>query len=222
MTGQVTIKKSNMECYRFRNNSEWATICVHAYETPDMGGGRLRQGGEILIYSSYGSFAYHWSHCGDPFKVFLTKITRDYTLRKFLGNEMEEFDKEGSITAVKRAILSYRWEGSLSKDDARECWDDVPLLDECHSSEGFWVQYSESSALLKFDAEGYEFICQREKPHLEHFWNEIWLPFITHLKVEIEEAIPRCCVCGTKEHLYSDCHMGSKVWRCDSTDCMVF
>lgn len=215
------ITKTVMDCYRLRNNGEWATICVHAYEVPDLGADRLRQGGEVLIYSSYGSFAYHWSHCGMPFREFLTTISRDYTMCKFLGLGMKEFDREASIKAVKATILRDRREGSLTHEQARDLWEDTQWLDECETSEGFVYAYNEGIYLRKWDAEGYEFIHTKEKGYIEHFWKEIWEPFIACLKQEIEDAKPKCCVCGTKENLHEDRHLGSKVWRCASPDCMV-
>ena len=216
------ITKTTMDCYRLRNNGEWATICVHAYEVPDLGSNRLRQGGEVLIYSGYGTFAYHWSHCGMPFREFLTTISRDYTLTKFLGHDRMEFDKEGSIKAVKQAILRDRREGAIGHEQARDLWEDLMWLDECETAEGFVHAYNEGIYLKKWDAEGYEFIHQKEKDSLAYFWAEIWGPFVAHLKQEIKDAKPKCCVCGTEDNLHEDRWMGQKVYRCASPDCMVY
>ena len=94
-------KATGAEHYVIRKNYEWASIVVRCWEAEEHG--KTRHCGEILIHSSYGSWANSWGHCGHQFKQFLTKLDFSYLFVKFMGHKFTVFDGELSRAAPARA-----------------------------------------------------------------------------------------------------------------------
>lgn len=136
------VKKSEgWDVYSVRANHEWATIAVNGWQGRGVDG-RLREIGEIMIHSSYGSWAYQWGHLGEPFKLWLANTKdRSYIAQKFMGSEAYEFDGEKTVRELRADLLQHRRQCDLTKADARSIWDFIDAHEsELESSEHEFVE----------------------------------------------------------------------------------
>ncbi|WP_101048891.1 hypothetical protein [Macromonas nakdongensis] len=129
MTTDSVTKSDGWDVYHVRASHEWATIAVKGWQAIDVDQ-RPREIGEILIHSSYGSWAYRWSHLGKPFKGWLAEADDpSYIAGKFLGSEAYVFDGEKTVRQLRQSLLEHRKTGDITKGDARAIWD--------------WIEYNE-------------------------------------------------------------------------------
>ncbi len=92
----------------------------------------IDEAGVFLTFSDYGNFGYCWSCTGydDPRKFFLDPLRDvDYFAKKFAQGQ-REFDENASIKNIKEHIKYSRRNNYLNKDEAREEWDRISLLDD--------------------------------------------------------------------------------------------
>jgi hypothetical protein len=190
---EATVNKSTMERYAIRNGHEWATICVREFTSRVPTGDREPYfGGEILINSSFGSWANTWNACGCRFKEFLTDIEFDYTFRKFMGNKLWIFDGEGTVKGLKERVIEDRKIGELQKDHARSIWDAIEerQSDLEHSADSFvnamWA-IGDDLHMRRWFSEPWEMTRDRYDPQAQGFWRDIWPTFKAELQRELEE-----------------------------------
>lgn len=190
-------KNDPCETYQVHNDHEWATICLRQWirESTD---GHPRYCGEILINSSFGSWANSWGHCGTPFKSFLAGLDFGYLFGKLMGTGLEVFDGEGSINAVKQRIIECRRGDRycrVSKEEAREAWDALV----CSESEAEYSLDGFVRVLLDIRderigddlqeqlAEPWEYSVTKPHPQAVGFWEHIWPEFKALLEKEALE-----------------------------------
>lgn len=187
---------------------EWATICWQGWQGWQANGndGKPRECGEILIHSSFGSWAYQWGHLGMPFDQWLQKAERGYCAEKLLGTRAREFDGEASVKALRQSLLEHRRSGDIAKNDARSIWDwiednDVDL--ESGSEEFFVTRLYDCAREADWEDEGtphkyhlnnpgrgarhfldepYNRPCRRLNRQFEGFWRDLWPVFVEQLK----------------------------------------
>mgnify|MGYP000659772930 CR=1 FL=1 len=191
--------KDTMRVYRVRGGHggyEWATICVDGWEVKN--GDDTRYVGEILIHSSYGNWAYQWTHMGQPFYQFLATSERDYVASKFMGSDAYEYDGEGTVQEFRKDVLRQRRSDGMSNEYARAVWD---FIDENESrmetSERDFVEAVEELhqslrdemlgghlplPLQYFLSDPYERVMSRLNPAFTNFWKELWPQFINNLQ----------------------------------------
>lgn len=195
----VTIDKTG-ETYRIRTDRhEWATIVLFGWQATG-NDGTPRECGEILIHSSFGSWANSWGHLGTPFKDFLPKAERDYIASKFMGANAYKFDGALTVRELRRRLLRWRREGQLNKDEARQLWDyieerEVELECSTHDFVGA-MQQAETElvatrAVLRFVREPWEHLASSIDIQFAGFWREVWPVFLGALKLERME-VPSC------------------------------
>lgn len=199
---KVKITRSHdMETYRIRAghaDMEWATICILGWQAKGIDG-QPRECGEILIHSSFGSWAFSWGHLGKPFKRFLVKAEREYVAGKFIGAKAYKFDGEKSVRELRQSLIERRRQGDLDKDEARVIWDWIEEREmELESSADLFVErlYDLRSEMreersfgrgaLRFLEEPYERTCTSLDRQFAGFWRDIWPAFIGQLKTELE------------------------------------
>lgn len=213
----TTVTKSNdMDVYRVRANGEWATICVQGWQVPaDKFCPEPREIGEILIHSSFGSWAYQWGHLGLPFKQWLVKTNdRDYVAGKFLGTKAYEFDGQKTVAELRKSLIEYRRTGDLTKNDAATLWeyinDNESELE--HSADSFcqvmgdayeradWQdlmtqqKYPERGpgrGARHFLEEPWERTSTTLNRSFAAFWRDIWPVFQGALRTELQLTIPK-------------------------------
>ena len=190
-------KDDPCETYQVRNKGEWATICLRQW-TRESTDGHPRHCGEIMIHSSFGSWANSWGHCGTPFKSFLASLEFGYLFGKLMGTDLRKFDGEGSVKAIKQLILECR-RGKrychVSKDEAREAWDAVEnSSSEAESSLDAFVRvlrdvYDEriGDGLREQFEEPWNHSVDKDNPQAVGFWDHIWPEFKALLEKEALE-----------------------------------
>lgn len=116
---------------------------------------------------------HYWSHRGnETIYEFIIDLHREYAVGKLFG-DMEEFDQEGTAKEFRAYIIERRRDKEYDEEKARELWDEVGY---CESPDDF----------CRLDIpDAWESLQHRDKPCVEHFWREIWTPFIEHVKNNI-------------------------------------
>lgn len=203
--------KSTMESYQIRKDHEYANISLRCWDNPppaDSSRG-MYYGGEIMIHSSFGSWAYSWNACGSPFKRFLLGAGFDYIFGKFMGHALERFDGEASFRQVLAKVIECRRRRELNKAEARTAWDsldDVRSQAEC-SEEGFCraIGSAQEDLGLSFNTSGVKQFAKHElsepwymtikkdDPSATRFWRILWPEFQAALRAELTqpaEAVP--------------------------------
>jgi hypothetical protein len=141
MTASSVTKSDGWDVYHIRADYEWATIAVKGWQA--LGVDRQpREIGEIMIHSSYGSWAYQWGHLGEPFKKWLTEADDpSYIAGKLLGSKAKVFDGEKTVKRLRQSLLEHRMMGDINKGDARAIWDWIESNEpELESSEDRFVE----------------------------------------------------------------------------------
>jgi len=196
-------KSTGMDVYRVRagyKGYEWATICVQGWQATG-NDGQPREIGEILIHSSYGSWAYQWGHLGLPFKQWLAKADdKDYIAGKFLGSKAYVFDGQKTVAELRHRVIEKRRNDVLNRDQARAIWNWIEEhADELEcSGDRFCERMSEgpsdcelSGAGARFFQEPWEWICTSLDHQFEAFWHKIMPAFQQALRDElITDEVP--------------------------------
>ena len=150
--------------------STWADITIEEWE----------HGGSFKCVSDYGNYSYIWNSIGERnLREFLSGLSMDYFMGKATTHDFQEFDAQLTMESIRREILYERQHGGLTKDEARECWDEAQEgndLAESERSDVFWARM-EHSAILQYMYDGER--CdvdtrERVKPQCKGFWDIIW------------------------------------------------
>lgn len=167
---------SPVERYAIRVRNEWAFIYIDEASCV------------FTSYSSYGNYAYQWRSIGDcTLKAFLSDLDFSYFMSK-TRREYLRFDADASIDGIKRHIIENRRDGSLTCEEARDAWDDLPGVD-ANSVDGFLNEFCASEALMRVYGGDYCDIA-RERPDSDSkgFWREIWPEFLKKIAAPTEVA----------------------------------
>jgi hypothetical protein len=162
-----------IERYIVRNRGDWAFIYLD------------EERGVFTACSSYGDYAYIWSHRGDQsLKDFLRDLEFDYFMGKTRGLDFKRFDFEATIKGMREFVADARRQGSLSKIEAREAWTDIEELESDHT--GSVDLFVERVYGLKAIGEAYghdygDVICNSPDRQCKGFWDVIWPEFLKQL-----------------------------------------
>jgi hypothetical protein len=194
MTASVT-KSTGWESYAVRNNHEWATIHIRSFQSTGIDSNE-REVGEIMIHSSYGSWAYQWGHLGRPFKEWIAKTTdRSYIASKFLGDKAYVFDGQKTVVGLRESLIEHRRDGSITKASAREVWDWIDDNEgQLESSERDFVDTMYSGQTQIVMTKGLEYFFSEPWERLQTvldwqfqgFWREIMPAFQQALRDELQ------------------------------------
>jgi len=174
---EVTITEVPSTTYKVRfkpSHFMWADITLREWEG----------GGSIQIQSDYGEFARIWNAIGSrTFIEFLCSLDMDYFMKKTRPADYREFSAEKTEKEIKRYIIQCRRDGYITKEVAREVWDEVEWLELGNST-------SETEYYLKIQGGGFgaeSFVdalydgdyaaiphCTEYNPQCTEFWNNIW------------------------------------------------
>lgn len=184
MDANISVAKGGaVERYTVRNGYDYATIVIVEWPPRQDSHGPI-YGGEILVNSSFGSYCNSWSHCGQPFKLFLAGLDFGYFMTKCLGLAADEYDGEGTLRAVKKRIIAERRYGNFDRFDARTAWDALDDYEIEHSEYGLRDAtgcYEIGEAL---GPEWYELIRKRPTAQSRGFWRDIWPHFVAAVRAE--------------------------------------
>ncbi|MCV2423376.1 hypothetical protein LNV47_22570 [Paucibacter sp. DJ4R-1] len=199
-------KTSGSEVYNVKNSGEWATIVVRCWQDEDHPDGRPRHRGELMINSTFGAWSYYWGAPGMPLKRFLIGLGFDYLFGKLMGQALEQYDGEASVTDLRQRVLSMRRRRSIDREVARWIWGEISdridtlersvdgFVDACCSISQHARDWYESrtvgQALTEIDElfdEPWHQTKTRDNPQAVGFWREIWPEFTAALKAEMAE-----------------------------------
>jgi hypothetical protein len=182
MTATVT-KEPPMERYKIRDqHGQWAAnIVLRDYERTNNAGDPLH-GGEIMINSDYGAYAYSWGNMGSPLKDFLCRIGRNYIITKLTNGKDTEFDFDTSLKAVKKEIRRMRKKHEITRAEAQCAMEDLPSDDEGQDQ---FIRRLWDMDLFKDWDPPTEFVRKRERAEITGFYTHVWIPFTEHLKTEL-------------------------------------
>ncbi|MEB5557091.1 hypothetical protein GOP97_15090 [Vibrio cholerae] len=141
----------------------------------------------VAINSDYGTFAHNWTHCGGDPKEFLTDIDFDYCMKKLTNYKHYVPAPEQYPIEVKQSIIESRREENLTKEEAREAWED--MLNTEHSEGDLYFKELIDHPLFEkvFGATEYLPSAQKVDPCCQDFWDKVWFPFIGQLKEELTQ-----------------------------------
>jgi hypothetical protein len=165
-----------VERYIVRAGSEWAYVYLD------------EANGVFTSYSSFGNYAYQWRSIGSAtLKEFLSDLDFGYFMGKTRNGYMR-FDLDATIDGIKRTIIEQRRECSLTREEARAAWDDLPSVDAT-SADNFFNEFFSSRALMEVYGGDYCDIA-RERPDGDSrgFWREIWPEFLKQITAAAEVA----------------------------------
>ena len=177
----IKITKSTKEVYYLRTDEYFADISI---DEDDSG-----KGGSLSIAADYGNSHHYWGACGMPFKQFLCKIGIDYVAGKFsLGKEIDE---KATILQWKKDVIKSMRDGDIDMQETRAIWDSIKELDGTVGSVGesyFMAELSHHAELLRYYYH-HPPIITGITDNFKDFWERLWLPFLEHLKQEIQQEI---------------------------------
>lgn len=188
---------TGFEVYRVRYGYEWATFVINAGH--DIGfDKREREWGELLIHSSYGSWAHVWANLGSPFKRWIAEgVECDYLASKLMGDKARVFDGKKTVKGLREHVCEARRENKFTKDAARIIWDWIAENeDDLASSDGAFVeqmggalyecQLTNDRAATLFFEQPWEYLATELNPGFVQFHKELWAMFAEALAEELK------------------------------------
>jgi len=149
--------------------------------------------GMLSIVSDYGSWNYLWGSMGSDIRNFLSHTGVGYLMDKLTydkRSDAEYFNERKTLHEIKRKIIDYRADDTISKELAREAWDEaVDLFDERTfdtPNEYATVVMETCNALWKvFDFEDMPLV-KEYSPSIKAFFEHVWPIFIEEIKGKLE------------------------------------
>jgi len=112
--------------------------------------------GYFSAVSDYGNYAFQWSAFGEgvDFRDFLCSLNSDYLMGK-LGRR-DWFDSTKTHGKIKRIIIEMRKDGSVTKEAARDVWEDMPNPCDTETDyreylEGKWGFFQDLCGIMDYD-----------------------------------------------------------------------
>lgn len=184
------VVKVPCEAYTVRTDHpypEWGTFYLRPWQRAE--NGATYYGGELAAYTSFGTYAYHWTHCGEPFKSFLGEIGFDYFMGKAEPKYLE-FDFDASLAAIRRLVLEHRRCTDIDAETAAAIWEGLRNIEsngDCGGHAFVDALYS-IDELREVTQEPYEYARERPSAQAVGFWRELWPLFLSELRAEMVGA----------------------------------
>lgn len=176
---RVGPSKIDVERYQIRTKHGWALIYLD------------EKHGTFLCCSDYGDYNYIWSHRGSQtLKQFVSNLDFEYFMKKTRPG-YETFSPKASIKMIKEHIAETRYHGWMTKDQARDAWNDLERIDHYQHEQLFLQEIAESEDLMRaLGSEFYEFAAHEPDGQSRGFWREIWPEFLKQIapKAELVKA----------------------------------
>lgn len=143
----------------------------------------------VAINSDYGTYSHNWTHCGGDPKEFLTQMDFDYCMKNLTNYKHYIADPEQYPTEVKKCILESRQAERLTKDDAREAWEDMLCTE--HDEGDLYYKELVDHPLFNNVFGDYEYLPSAKKvdPCCQDLWDKVWVPFVGQLKEELANEV---------------------------------
>lgn len=180
------MKSFDSKTYLIHGSSlDWALITIC-----DTG----KESGLLQITSDYGNWSYQWGSMGSDIRSFLITISDNYLIDKLTmdkPNDRKFFEFDKTITEMKRQIIEMRKDNYITKELARDAYDEVLDLEKNNDYDQQNVD-SFSTYILNyctylwkvFDYESMPCVCVYS-PQIVMFIDRLWSVFKDQLKLEI-------------------------------------
>lgn len=172
---------SQMETYRIRAAGEWATIALEGWR--DCAG---HEQGELMVHSSFGTWAHRWVNTGAPFVAFLLAAKRNSMTAKLLGVHALEFDFDASVAGWKPHLVEARRSRQITGDEFEYAWDltcrGVPCSLEMFLWRIQWAEPQQGGRELRAWADPERHAMFREHQQFSAFWTQLWPLFLQQLR----------------------------------------
>ena len=183
----MSSQKIPSEAYRVRTEGtcpEWGTFYLRDWAHTERG--TTYYGGELVAYTSFGTYGYHWTHCGEPFKAFLCDLEFSYFMQK-ASTEYKEFDFDASLAAIRRTVLEHRRATDIDKATAKDIWEALQNIEAGGDNGGhtFVGDLYAIAKLSRVTQEPYEYARERPSAQALGFWRELWPLFTGALRQEL-------------------------------------
>ncbi len=159
--------------FHVREGSSWAIAIVREWG----------DGGSIDIQSDYGSFNYIWYLVGDSFYDFLRSLDFDYFMGK-TRPDYKVFDYDASIKAIKVSLIENRKQGNLTRQQAREFWNDVENMGHCSTTAEFYDCIAQVAHIEEIYYDWDFPMYDKPSYQTKLFWNGPWQALCEHWKRE--------------------------------------
>ena len=179
----MEIRQDETEYYNVKSKHEYGQFFIrHGSIVKD--DGDIRYFGTLSVYSSFGSYGYHWSHAGMPFLEFLKDLEPDYLLGKI--SRKETCDRT-VLKSTRKELAELFHEGSISRNQYAVAAKAVrEIEDEGHSAEVMFHFLYECTDLPR-DIDIGELRTQAFPVQAVEFVRVLWGPFIEELKGETND-----------------------------------
>lgn len=128
--------------------------------------------GRVILLSDYGCWSYPWTHRGDKsVPEFLLELEREYTGKKFLGNDVYEQDHDATVTAIREQIVMERKDRDITADTAADEW----LLAQNYADGE--IDFSEWGNTTQLQD---QWECRRRMicSDWTNLWERLWVPLL--------------------------------------------
>lgn len=126
--------------------------------------------GKVSLSTDHGAWVSHWPAERARMPAFLSTLDTDYLAGNFLRGSLRVHDNEGTLKAIRDWICHARYDGNMTRDEARAEWEIAAMVEEQGTPEG-WM------ARTKLD-EPWHLLRTRVDPAWTNMWERLWLPHI--------------------------------------------
>lgn len=168
---------------------DWAFIYVTPMPSRSGAGGRAMYPLALAVESTFGSWGTFFHDIGrTDWKRFLGTCDFSYLMNRLAGNYGLTFDHQATIDSLREHLIRMRWERDLSKEDARECWEEIRLLEVetgTYERDPFVMTLMNdfgSIIRMLYDGDPCDLpMCSKRDPACEGFW-QLWREFWDELE----------------------------------------
>lgn len=177
----VGVKKTKVEIYSIRDikNRVWGDIKVESGQKKT----------SIHVASSYGKFLGTWEESRAGAMELVLGLSFEDTIKSLCGElgDIYIVDLANWKNETKRVILEHRFENYLTKEEAREAYNEMLFI--ISSNKDAEIIHEKLMSHNLFDKVFYDKESlpnsKKVKKHLFEFWQNIWTPFIKEIKKEL-------------------------------------
>lgn len=148
------------------NDSDWLQVYLEDFGKSDIG----RHAGRLVLVVGGEAYTHYWSHMSTPLIEFIQNASCGYLIMKLTSGELnEQIHATGDemIAELVKEIFEQRRDDGISKEAARELYDDVQLAD--------WEQPTDEHELLEqiYGCDWWECIPKVDNPEYDHLFKVI-------------------------------------------------
>jgi hypothetical protein len=172
---KVTVTKRTVTIFDLRIGYEYAKFTVDPQPNHY----------SLAIESSYGGYAFAWTHPGPCFYSFLAGLDMGYAAGKLVGGRDREFDPEATTKYIRNEILQTRRAGGCTAKQARQEWE---LVSSGIEHEGDFYDWMRDTELF---TDTHEYVREKPGPRLadfQHLYELFWPSFSQALLKVKKEA----------------------------------